>query len=133
MKVDVPIASDALAYYAGWATKVAGKTIPHLPNMLNYTVAEPYGVVGQIIPWNFPLLMAAWKLAPALAAGNTVVLKPAEQTPLSVLRLGELLAEAGLPAGVVNIVPGFGSSAGAALVQHPGTTGLAMPRLQGRR
>jgi acyl-CoA reductase-like NAD-dependent aldehyde dehydrogenase len=101
-KVDVPMASDAFAYYSGWATKLSGKTIPHLPNMLNYTLAEPYGVVGQIIPWNFPLLMAAWKLAPALAAGNTVVLKPAEQTPLSVLRLGELMVEAGLPAGVVN-------------------------------
>jgi acyl-CoA reductase-like NAD-dependent aldehyde dehydrogenase len=124
-KVDVPMASDAFAYYSGWATKLSGKTIPHLPNMLNYTLAEPYGVVGQIIPWNFPLLMAAWKLAPALAAGNTVVLKPAEQTPLSVLRLGELMVEAGLPAGVVNIVPGFGATAGAALVQHPGVDRIA--------
>ena len=124
-KVDVPMAADAFAYYAGWATKVTGKTLPQNPGMLNYTLAEPYGVVGQIIPWNFPLLMAAWKMAPALAAGNCVVLKPAEQTPLSVLRLGELMMEAGLPAGVVNIVTGFGSEAGAALVAHPGVNKIA--------
>jgi acyl-CoA reductase-like NAD-dependent aldehyde dehydrogenase len=115
-KVDVPMAADAFIYYAGWATKVSGSTVPVRPELLNYTLAEPYGVVGQIIPWNFPLLMAAWKLAPALAAGNAVVLKPAEQTPLTALRLGEILAEAGLPAGVVNIVPGEGPSAGAAVV-----------------
>ncbi len=124
-KVDVPMASDAFNYYAGWATKLSGKTLPNLPGFLNYTLAEPYGVVGQIIPWNFPLLMAAWKLAPALAAGNTVVLKPAEQTPLSVLRLGALMLEAGLPAGVVNILPGLGATAGAALAAHPGVDKLA--------
>jgi len=124
-KVDVPMAADAFSYYAGWATKLGGSTVPAQPSILNYTLAEPYGVVGQIIPWNFPLLMAAWKLAPALAAGNTVVLKPAEQTPLSALRLGELLAEAGLPPGVVNLVPGLGSGAGAALVAHPGVDKIA--------
>jgi acyl-CoA reductase-like NAD-dependent aldehyde dehydrogenase len=124
-KVDIPMAADAFTYYAGWATKVTGKTIPARPDVFTYTLAEPYGVVGQIIPWNFPLLMAAWKLAPALAAGNTVVLKPAEQTPLSALRLGELLAEAGMPPGVVNIVPGFGPTAGQALAHHPGVDKIA--------
>ncbi len=124
-KVDVPMAADTFEYYSGWATKLHGATIPVRPDMLNYTRVEPYGVVGQIIPWNFPLLMAAWKLAPALAAGNTVVLKPAEQTPLSALRLGELLAEAGLPAGVVNIVPGFGPTAGHALAGHGGVDRVA--------
>jgi len=124
-KVDVPMAADAFHYYAGWTTKLEGRTIPGPPEHLVYTVPEPCGVVGQVIPWNFPILMAAWKLAPALAAGNTVVLKPAEQTPLSALRLGELLAEAGVPAGVVNIVPGYGEIAGAALVQHAGVDKIA--------
>jgi aldehyde dehydrogenase (NAD+) len=116
-KIDVPMAADAFLYYAGWATKISGQTMNVMPDVFNYTLPEPYGVVGQIIPWNFPLLMAAWKLAPALAAGNTIVLKPAEQTPLSALRLGELMAEAGLPAGVVNLVPGYGPIAGAAVVE----------------
>jgi phenylacetaldehyde dehydrogenase len=121
---DVPLAADIFHYMAGWATKVEGNTIPisALPaggaKFFAYTQREPVGVVGQIIPWNFPLLMAAWKLAPALATGNVVVLKPAEQTPLSALRLGELLLEAGLPDGVVNIVTGFGETAGAALAAH---------------
>src|SRR5499426_3452085 len=122
---DVPLAVDMFRYMAGWATKIEGNTIPisALPvpraNFLAYTRHEPVGVVGQIIPWNFPLLMAAWKLAPALACGCTVVLKPAEQTPLSALRLGELILEAGFPKGVVNIVPGYGETAGAALAAHP--------------
>ncbi len=117
---DIPLVVDHFRYYAGWATKVEGETIPvSVPGMLNYTLREPVGVVGQIIPWNFPLLMAAWKLGVALACGNTVVLKPAEQTPLSALRLGELLEEAGFPPGVVNIVTGFGETAGAALAAHP--------------
>jgi acyl-CoA reductase-like NAD-dependent aldehyde dehydrogenase len=116
---DVPLTADHFRYFAGWATKIEGETIPvSIPNMLTYTLREPLGVVGQIIPWNFPLQMASWKLAPALAAGNTVVLKPAEQTPLTALRLGELICEAGLPDGVVNIVPGFGQTAGAALAAH---------------
>jgi phenylacetaldehyde dehydrogenase len=110
---------------AGWATKIEGNTIPisvpYTPGAryLAYTVREPVGVVGQIIPWNFPLLMAAWKLGPALATGCTVVLKPAEQTPLTALRLGELIHEAGFPDGVVNIVSGYGETAGAALAAHP--------------
>lgn len=116
---DVPLTADHFRYYAGWATKVYGQTIPvSVPNHFNYTRHEAVGVVGQIIPWNFPLLMAAWKLGAALATGNTVVLKPAEQTPLSALRLGELIMEAGFPPGVVNILPGFGESAGAPLARH---------------
>jgi phenylacetaldehyde dehydrogenase len=116
---DVPLAADLFHYMAGWPTKLLGDTTPiSAPGeYLSYTLREPVGVVGQIIPWNFPLLMAAWKLGPALACGCTVVLKPAEQTPLSALYLGELLLEAGLPAGVVNIVTGFGD-AGAALSGH---------------
>src|SRR6202163_3871471 len=104
---DVPLTVNHFRYYAGWATKIEGNTIPLTGapqgKFLAYTLREPVGVVGQIIPWNFPLLMAAWKLGPALATGCTVVLKPAEQTPLSALRLGELIMEAGLPAGAVNI------------------------------
>src|SRR5438445_4298510 len=122
---DVPLAAELFRYMAGWATKLEGNTIPlsvpYTPGAryLSYTLREPVGVVGQIIPWNFPLLMAAWKLGPALATGCTVVLKPAEQTPLSSLRLGELIIEAGFPEGVVNIVPGYGETAGGALAAHP--------------
>src|SRR5580693_1845342 len=122
---DVPLAADLFHYMAGWATKIEGNTIslsvPYTPGAEYhaYTRREPIGVVGQIIPWNFPLLMAAWKLGPALAAGNCVVLKPAEQTPLTALRLAELIAEAGVPDGVVNVVPGYGETAGAALAAHP--------------
>jgi phenylacetaldehyde dehydrogenase len=121
---DVPLAADMFHYMAGWATKIEGNTInisvPFMPgaNFHAYTLREPVGVVGQIIPWNFPLLMAAWKLGPALATGNCVILKPAEQTPLSALRLAELIAEAGMPDGVVNVVPGYGETAGAALAAH---------------
>jgi phenylacetaldehyde dehydrogenase len=118
---DVPLTADMFRYMGGWATKVTGTTIPwSAPNeYLSYTVREPVGVVGQIIPWNFPLLMAAWKLAPALATGCTIVLKVAEQTPLSALRLGELIQEAGFPKGVVNILAGYGETAGASLAAHP--------------
>jgi phenylacetaldehyde dehydrogenase len=128
---DVPLAADLFRYMAGWATKIEGNTIPisvpYTPGAryLAYTLREPVGVVGQIIPWNFPLLMAAWKLGPALATGNTVVLKPAEQTPLTALRLGELIQEAGFPDGVVNIVPGYGETAGAALAAHPDVNKVA--------
>src|SRR6516165_3718624 len=116
----VPLTVDMFRYMAGWATKITGTTIPiSFPGeFLSFTLREPVGVVGQIIPWNFPLLMAAWKLAPALAAGCTVVLKVAEQTPLSALRLGELVQEAGFPKGVVNILAGYGETAGAALAAH---------------
>jgi acyl-CoA reductase-like NAD-dependent aldehyde dehydrogenase len=116
--VDIPQAAEVFAYYGGWADKVYGQTIPVGESFFTYTLREPHGVCGQIIPWNFPLLMAAWKLAPALACGNTTVLKPAEQTPLTALRLAELLLEAGLPPGVVNVVSGFGPTAGAALAEH---------------
>jgi phenylacetaldehyde dehydrogenase len=122
---DVSLAADLFHYMAGWATKIEGNTIPisvpYAPGAQfhAFTMREPVGVIGQIIPWNFPLLMAAWKLGPALTAGNCVVLKPAEQTPLSALRLGELLLDAGLPDGVVNIVTGFGETAGAAVAAHP--------------
>lgn len=122
---DVPMAIDFIRYMAGWSTKIEGTTIPisvpYAPGAQfhAYTMREPIGVVGQIIPWNFPLLMAAWKIGPALAVGCTVVLKPAEQTPLSALMLGELACEAGFPDGVLNIVTGFGETAGAALAAHP--------------
>ncbi len=116
---DVPLAVDLFRYMAGWATKIEGNTIPISGKFFAYTLRQPVGVVGQIIPWNFPLLMAAWKLGPALATGCTVVIKPAEQTPLTCLRLGELVQEAGIPDGVVNIVPGYGETAGAALASHP--------------
>ena len=122
---DVPLAVDLFRYMAGWATKIEGSTIPVAGPFFAYTRREPIGVVGQIIPWNFPLLMAAWKLGPALATGCTIVLKPAEQTPLSALRLGELAMEAGLPPGVLNIVTGFGETAGAALAEHPDVDKIA--------
>jgi phenylacetaldehyde dehydrogenase len=128
---DVPASIDMLRYMAGWATKIEGNTIPISVNYppgakyLAYTLRAPVGVVGQIIPWNFPLLMAAMKLGPALAAGCTVVLKPAEQTPLTALRLGELVQEAGIPDGVVNVVPGYGETAGAALAAHPDVDKIA--------
>jgi aldehyde dehydrogenase (NAD+) len=116
-----------LRYTAGWATKLTGETInlSQPGNFHAYTLREPVGVVGQIIPWNAPLMMAAWKLAPALATGCTVVLKPAEEAPLTSLRLGELCMEAGVPPGVVNVVPGFGETAGAALASHPGVDKVA--------
>src|SRR3954454_5350575 len=123
--IDLPGVVENFEYFAGWATKIEGETIPVSGQMFNYTVREPLGVCGQIIPWNFPLLMAAWKLAPALAAGNTVVLKPAEQTPVTAMELGKLIQEAGFPEGVVNIVPGYGETAGAALAAHPGMDKIA--------
>ena len=128
---DIPLAADLFHYMAGWATKLNGSTIslsvPYMPDSQfhAYTLREPIGVVGQIIPWNFPLLMAAWKLGPALTTGCTVVLKPAEQTPLSALRLGELILEAGFPEGVVNIVTGLGEDAGAPLAAHPDVDKIA--------
>lgn len=116
--VDVAATAGCYRYFAGWADKVHGKTIPINGDFFCYTRHEPVGVVGQIIPWNFPMLMQAWKLAPALAMGNTVVMKPAEQTPLTALRIGELIVEAGFPEGVVNLLPGYGPTAGAAIAQH---------------
>ncbi len=125
---DIPISIDQLRYYAGWATKIEGSTIPISAqggNFFAYTLREPVGVVGQIIPWNFPMVMATLKLGPALATGCTVVLKPAEQTPLTALLLGELIQQAGFPDGVVNIVTGYGETAGAALAAHPDVDKIA--------
>ena len=122
---DLPLVIDCLRYYAGWADKICGQTVPIRGNYFCYTRKEPVGVAGQIIPWNFPMLMVAWKWGPAIAAGCTVVMKPAEQTPLSCLRLGELALEAGFPAGVINIVPGFGETAGDAIVKHRGVDKVA--------
>src|SRR5438874_4434483 len=123
--VDLPQTVENFEYFAGYATKIEGETIPVPGQMFNYTLREPIGVCGQIIPWNFPLLMAAWKLAPALCAGNTIVLKPAEQTPVTAMELGRLIQEAGFPDGVVNIVPGYGETAGAALASHTGIDKIA--------
>jgi acyl-CoA reductase-like NAD-dependent aldehyde dehydrogenase len=122
--VDMPMVADVFRYYAGWATKIHGETVNTFNNAFTYTLRDPVGVVGAIVAWNFPLLLASWKLGPALACGNTVVLKPAEQTPLTALRFGELALEAGLPAGVLNIVTG-GPETGAALVKHPGVDKVA--------
>ncbi len=116
---DIPLVIDTLRYYAGWADKIEGATIPVRGDYLCYTRREPVGVVGQIIPWNFPALMAAWKWGPALAAGCTIVMKPAEQTPLTCLRMARLAQKAGIPDGVINVVPGYGPTAGAAIVEHP--------------
>jgi phenylacetaldehyde dehydrogenase len=118
---DLALAVDHLRYFSGWPSKIAGETLaPALPDMHLYTRREPVGVVAAIVPWNFPLTIATWKVAPALAAGCTVVLKPAEQTPLSALRLGELALEAGIPPGVLNVCPGYGEVTGGALVRHSG-------------
>jgi acyl-CoA reductase-like NAD-dependent aldehyde dehydrogenase len=123
--IDVKESIDCFRYYAGWADKIAGDVIPVPGPYLNYTRREPVGVCGAIIPWNYPLQMAAWKVAPAIACGNTVVLKPAEQTPLTALELARAAADAGLPAGVLNVIPGFGESAGGALVNHPDVDKIA--------
>ena len=119
-QIDVPMAANCFHYFAGWSTKLAGETLPVSPAFFTYTLREPIGVVAAIIPWNFPMIMVGWKCAPALAAGNTVVVKPAELTPLSAIRIGELALEAGLPPGVLNVLPGKGSVVGEALVRHGG-------------
>ncbi len=126
-KFDIPQAAECFEYYAGWVTKITGETIPVSKggDAFAYTLREPIGVCGQIIPWNFPLQMLSWKVAPALACGNTIVLKPAEQTPLTALRFAELTIEAGIPPGVFNVVTGFGTTAGAALVEHPDVDKIA--------
>ena len=123
--IDLPLTIDCLRYYAGYADKIHGKTIPVRGNFFTYTRKEPVGVVGQIIPWNFPMLMAAWKWGPALAAGCTMVMKPAEQTPLTCLRMARLAQKAGIPDGVINVVPGYGPTAGAAITRHPGIDKVA--------
>jgi len=118
--VDIDMVARCFHYFSGWATKLTGDTTPVNPSLFTYTLREPVGVVGAIIPWNFPMIMVGWKTAPALAAGNTVVLKPAELTPLTAIRIGELALEAGMPPGVFNVLPGKGRIAGEALVKHPG-------------
>src|SRR5258706_45830 len=123
--VDTPAAAECLYYYAGWSGKVTGETIPIADNAFTYTLREPVGVVGAITPWNFPLMLAVWKIAPALACGNTVVIKPASNTSLSLLKFAEYAKECGLPAGVLNVIPGRGSVVGNALVDHPGVDAIA--------
>jgi aldehyde dehydrogenase (NAD+) len=124
-QIEIPAAAKCFEYYAGWADKVMGETIPVDGNYLTYTLREPLGVVAAIVPWNFPLLLAAWKVAPALATGNVVILKPASQTPLTALALGEIAVEAGLPPGVLNVITGPGSTVGQAIVEHPGIDKIA--------
>ena len=124
-QIEIPAAAECFEYYAGWADKVMGETIPVKGNHLTYTLREPVGVVAAIVPWNFPLLLAAWKVAPALACGNPVVLKPASQTPLTALALADIAAEIGLPPGVLNVITGSGSTAGRAIVEHPGVDKIA--------
>ncbi|MGA1701327.1 MAG: aldehyde dehydrogenase family protein, partial [Candidatus Nanopelagicales bacterium] len=118
--LDVPRTAATFRYFGGMADKFQGSVVPVEAGFLDYVVPQPLGVVGQIVPWNFPVMFCSWKMGPALAAGNTVVLKPSELTPLSALRIGELMTEVGFPPGVVNILPGFGSTAGQRLVEHPG-------------
>jgi acyl-CoA reductase-like NAD-dependent aldehyde dehydrogenase len=124
-QIEIPSAAECFEYYGGWADKVMGETIPVKGNYLTYTLREPLGVVAAIVPWNFPLLLAAWKVAPALACGNTVILKPASQTPLTALALAEIALEVGLPAGVLNVLTGPGASLGQAIVEHPGIDKIA--------
>jgi acyl-CoA reductase-like NAD-dependent aldehyde dehydrogenase len=124
-QIEIPAAAECFEYYAGWADKVMGETIPVKGNYLTYTLREPLGVIAAIVPWNFPLLLAAWKVAPALATGNVVILKPASQTPLTAIALGEIAVEVGLPPGVLNVITGPGSSVGQAIVEHPGIDKIA--------
>src|SRR5215475_6720410 len=123
--LDVPRTAATFRYFGGMADKYQGSVIPVERGFLDYVIREPVGVVGQIVPWNFPLMFTSWKMGPALAAGNTVVLKPAELTPLSSLRIAELMAEVGFPKGVVNIIPGYGATAGQRLAEHPGVGKIA--------
>jgi acyl-CoA reductase-like NAD-dependent aldehyde dehydrogenase len=123
--VDIDMVARCFHYFSGWSTKLTGDTTPVNPGWLTYTLREPVGVVGAIIPWNFPMIMVGWKVAPALAAGNTIVVKPAELTPLTAIRIAELALEAGIPPGVFNVVPGKGRIAGEALVRHPGVDKLS--------
>src|SRR5947208_10620567 len=124
--IEVPAAAECFQYFAGWADKIHGETVPVKGHYLTYTPREPLGVVAAIVPWNFPLLLAAWKVAPALACGNTVIIKPASQTPLTALALAEIAAEVGLPPGVLNVVTGPGSNVGQMIVEHPGIDKIAV-------
>src|SRR6266849_10702307 len=125
-QIEIPAAAECFEYYAGWSDKIMGETIPVNGRYLTYTLREPVGVVAAIVPWNFPLLLTAWKVAPALACGNTVVLKPASWTPLTALRFAEICQEAGVPDGVLNVITGPGSTLGKALVRHPGVAKVAI-------
>jgi len=124
-QIEIPASAECFQYYAGWADKIHGETIPVKGNYLTYTLREPVGVVAAIVPWNFPLLLTSWKVAPALACGNTVIVKPATQTPLTALALGEIASEVGLPPGVLNVVTGLGSEIGRHIVEHPGIDKIA--------
>ena len=124
-QIEIPASAECFQYYAGWADKIHGETIPVKGHHLTYTLREPVGVVAAIVPWNFPLLLTAWKVAPALACGNTVIIKPASQTPLTALALAEIALEVGLPPGVLNVVTGPGSVVGQRLVEHPGIDKIA--------
>jgi aldehyde dehydrogenase (NAD+) len=124
-QIEIPAAAECFQYYAGWADKIHGETIPVKGNFLTYTLREPVGVVAAIVPWNFPLLLTSWKVAPALACGNTVIIKPASQTPLTALALAEIAQEVGLPPGVLNVVTGHGATVGTMLVEHPGIDKIA--------
>src|SRR5712692_7234449 len=124
-QIEVPAAAECFQYYAGWADKIHGETIPVKGNYLTYTLREPVGVIAAIVPWNFPLLLTSWKVAPALACGNTVIVKPASQTPLTALALADLAQEAGIPAGVLNVVTGPGATVGQWIVEHPGIDKIA--------
>src|SRR5918993_297789 len=123
--VEIPAAAECFEYYGGWSDKVMGETIPVKGNYLNYTLREPLGVCAAIVPWNFPLLIAVWKIAPALACGNTMIVKPATQTPLTALALGEIALEVGIPAGVLNVITGPGAMVGRLMVEHPGIDKIA--------
>jgi acyl-CoA reductase-like NAD-dependent aldehyde dehydrogenase len=124
-QIEIPLAAECFEYYGGWSDKVMGETIPVKGNHLNYTLREPLGVCAAIVPWNFPLLIAVWKIAPALACGNTIIVKPASQTPLTALALGEIAVEVGLPPGVFNVLTGPGAKLGQAIVEHPGIDKIA--------
>src|SRR6185436_10012471 len=124
-QVEIPLEAEILQYYAGWATKITGDTIPARPGAFTYTLREPVGVIAAIVPWNFPLLLTIWKVAPALAAGNTVIVKPSSNTPLTALKFAEIAQEAGLPDGVLNVITGKGSVIGMGLVKHPGVDKIA--------
>src|SRR5205809_401057 len=124
-QIEVPASAECFQYYAGWADKIHGETVPVKGNYLTYTLREPVGVVAAIVPWNFPLLLTSWKVAPALACGNTVIIKPASQTPLTAIALAEVAAEVGLPPGVLNVVTGPGSKVGQMIVEHPGIDKIA--------
>src|SRR5881396_1462422 len=124
-QIEVPAAAECFQYFAGWADKIHGETVPVKGNYLTYTLREPVGVVAAIVPWNFPLLLTAWKVAPALACGNTVIVKPASQTPLTALALADIARQVGIPPGVLNVVTGPGSRVGQLLVEHPGIDKIA--------